>query len=165
MRVNTIRYPYIPMDRTIKYVPKDNTFMLQAREVARQFSCDKIMPVGAVVVKDGEIIGIGANTSKYHHKHGCNRIKLGLGSGQGYELCEGCNPKYHSEPAAIADAIKNGFPVQGADIYIWGGWFCCEGCWNAIIQVGIQDVYFMENSEKLFCKEHPDNIIGKQFLV
>ncbi len=151
------------MDRTIKYVPRDNTFLLQAKEYARAHSLVETMPGAAVVVKDGVIIGIGANTSTYHKKHGCERIRQGCGTGKGYELCEGCNPKHHSEQSAIKNAIKNGFHTEGADLYLWGYWWCCEMCWNVIIGAGIKDVYLMEKSEVLFHKEHPDNILGHQF--
>ncbi len=161
--MNNIQYPYIPLNRTIEYVPKDNAFILMAKEFARNNSLDKTMPGAAVVVKDGEVIGIGANGSDYHEKHGCERVRQGCGSGKGYELCEGCHPKNHSEPSAIADAQSNGFTTEGADIYLWGHWWCCESCWNVMISAGIAQVYLMEGSEVLFCKEHPDNIVGRQF--
>ncbi len=158
-----IRYPYIPMDRTIQYVPKDNTFILQAKEYAQKHFLVETMPGAAVIVRDGEIIGVGSNTSAYHKKHGCERIRQGCGTGKGYELCEGCNPKHHSEQVAIVNVIKNGLHTEGADLYLWGDWWCCEMCWNAIIAAGIKDVYLMEKSEVLFHKEHPDNILGRQF--
>lgn len=161
--MNNIQYPYIPLNRTIEYVPKDNAFILMAKEFARKNSLDKTMPGAAVVVKDGEVIGIGANGSDYHEKHGCERVRQGCGSGKGYELCEGCHPKNHSEPSAIADAQSNEFSTEGADIYLWGHWWCCESCWNVMIAAGIAQVYLMEGSEVLFCKEHPDNIVGRQF--
>ncbi len=161
--MNDIQYPYIPLNKTIEYVPKDNAFILMAKEFARKNSLDKTMPGAAVVVKDGEVIGIGANGSDYHEKHGCERVRQGCGSGKGYELCEGCHPKNHSEPTAIADAQNKGFTTEGADLYLWGHWWCCESCWKVMITAGIAQVYLMEGSEILFHKEHPDNIIGRQF--
>jgi deoxycytidylate deaminase len=158
-----IVYPYIPADRTIKYVPKDNTFILQAKEYARTHALDNTLPTGAVIVKEGEVIGLGANGSRYHLYHECERVKQGCGSGKGYELCEGCNPKNHAEASTIINTLNNGFSTVGADLYLWGDWFCCESCWNYIISAGIKDVYLMEGSERLFHKEHPDNIIGHQF--
>ena len=157
-----IQYPYLPEGREIKYVPLTNSFMSRAKEVARAQSLDKVMPGAAVIVKDGAIIGEGANGSDYHETHECERVKQGCGSGQGYELCEGCHPKNHSEPTAIADALSKGFSTEGADIYLWGHWWCCESCWNEMIKAGIKDVYLMEGSEILFCKEHPENVVGRQ---
>lgn len=165
--MKNIQYPYIPVNRTIRYVPKDNAFILMAKEFARKHSLDKTMPGAAVVVKEvegePEVIGIGANGSDYHETHECERVKQGCGSGQGYELCEGCHPKNHSEPSAIADAQSEGHSTEGADIYLWGHWWCCESCWNVMIEAGIRNVYLMEGSEILFRKEHPDNIVGRQF--
>lgn len=161
--MKNIQYPYLPEGREIKYVPLSNPFMARAKEVARSYSLDAVMPGGAVVVKDGTIIGEDANGSDYHEIHGCERVKQGCASGQGYELCEGCHPKNHSEPSAIADALSNGFTAEGADIYLWGHWWCCESCWHAMIKAGISNVYLMDGSEILFCKEHPDNIVGRQF--
>lgn len=158
----SIKYPFLPEGREIKYVPADNPYMVEAKEYARAHSLDKVMPGAAVLVKDGNVIGRGANGSDYHETHGCERVKQGCASGQGYELCEGCHPKNHSEPTAIADARSMGNDVADADIYLWGHWWCCEPCWKAMIEAGIRNVYLMEQSEILFCKDHPENIVGRQ---
>ncbi|RJQ33960.1 hypothetical protein C4568_03440 [Candidatus Parcubacteria bacterium] len=158
-----IPYPYLPEGHEIKYVPADNPFMLEAKNYSREHSLDSTVPTGSVVVKNGEIIGRGANGSDYHKTHECERVKRGIPTGQGYELCEGCHPKNHSEPRAIADAKKKGHDTKGADLYLWGHWWACEPCWNAIIEGGIANVYLMEKSQELYNKEHPDNVIGRQF--
>ncbi|HEY4516789.1 MAG TPA: deaminase [Candidatus Paceibacterota bacterium] len=158
-----IDYPYLPAGRDIKYVPADNPFMQEAREYARHNSKDFNQQIGSVVVKDGIVIGRGANDSDYHKTHECERVKRGIPTGQQYELCEGCHPKNHSEPRAIADAKKNGHDTKGADLYLWGHWWACETCWQTMIAAGIKNFYLMEGSEKLFNKSHPKNIIGKQF--
>jgi deoxycytidylate deaminase len=158
-----IKYPYLPEGRTILYVPISNKYILEAKEYARSHSLDKSMPNGTVLVKDGEIIGRGANGSNYHELHGCGRVRQNIPTGQGYELCEGCHPKNHGEPKAIQDAIKNGKDPIGADVYLWGHWWCCEPCWNTMISAGIRNVYLLEGSENLFNRESPNNVIGKQF--
>lgn len=163
METKTIKYPYLPEGRTILYVGEDNLFMQEAKKYAQEHSLDKIMPNGTVIVKDGKIIGRGANGSTYHDTHECQRIKQNIPTGQGYELCEGCHPKNHGEPKAIKEAEENGVDTNLADAYIWGHWWCCEPCWNAMISAGIKNVYLLENSKILFNKEHSDNIIGKQF--
>lgn len=161
----TVEYPYIPDGRTIEYVPADNEFMQRAKEVARTESKDKAMPNASVIVKNGEIIGEGANGSDWHEDNGCERVKLNMPSGQGYELCEGCHPKNHSEPTAIADAVEQNNDTEGADLYLWGHWWCCEPCWGSIKAAGVSQIYLIEDSEVLFDKNHPDNIIGRQFEV
>ena len=117
-----VKYPYIPAGRTILYAGEDNKYMQEARKYAREHSLDKLMPNGTVIVKDGVIIGHGANGSTYHDNHECERVKLGIPTGQGYELCEGCHPKNHGEPKAIKEAQENGEDVNGADVYLWGHW-------------------------------------------
>ena len=163
MEKKDIKYPYLPEGREIKYVSADNQFMKMARSFAQNHSLDKIMPNACVIVKDDVVLAIGANGSDFHENNECERIKQGIPTGQGYELCEGCHPKNHGEQSAINDAFSNGKNVQGADLYLWGHWWCCEPCWNAMNQAGIKDVYLLQGSEILFNKNHPDNIVGRQF--
>lgn len=158
-----IIYPYIPEGRTIDYVDSNNLIMLLARTYAKNHSLDKTMPGAAIIVKDGKILGMGANGSNYHKEKPCQRVVLGCKSGEGYELCEGCHPKNHSERKAIQNAHKNGHNTEGADLYLWGHWWCCKPCWEAMEAAGIKRVFLLENSEVLFNKECPGNIVGKQF--
>ncbi len=161
--MSDITYPYLPSGRTILYVPESDAFIQEARAYAKEHSLDDTVQTGSVIVKDGEIIGRGANGTDYHKTHECERVKRGIPTGQHYELCEGCHPNNHSEPRAIADALKNGHKTLGTDLYLWGHWWCCEPCWNAIIKAGIENVYLLKDSEKLFNKAHPNNIVSKQF--
>lgn len=158
-----IEYPYLPEGREILYVPADNEFMEEAREYAKKHSLDKTMPNASVIVRDGKVIALGANGSNFHDNNECERIKQNTPTGQGYELCEGCHPKNHGEQSAILNAKENEVDIKGSDLYLWGHWWCCESCWNAMIKVGIKDVYLLKDSEKLFNKSHPDNVVGKQF--
>lgn len=160
MTKNEIKYPFIPKDETILYVDEQNQYMLAAKNYAREHSLDKNMPTGAVVVLDGKIIGRGANGSDYHDKFGCERVRRGIPTGEGYELCEGCHPRNHSEPKAIADADQT---LDGSELYLWGHWWACEPCWKAIKKAGIKKVYLMQDSHRLYNKAHKDNIVGKQF--
>ncbi len=158
-----VTYPYMPEGAKIRYVPGDDRFMQLAKETARASSLDTTMPTGSVVVKDGKVIGRGANGSDYHKTHVCERVRQNVPTGQGYELCEGCHPKNHSEPRAIADAKANGEDPNGAEIYLWGHWWCCEPCWNAMLGAGIKTVHLLKRSEVLFNKEAEGNVVGQQF--
>ena len=158
-----IIYPYLPEGRLIRYVNAQNRYMVLAKEFARKHSLDAVMPGAAVIVRSGVILGMGANGSDYHKTHQCQRVILGCKSGEGYELCEGCHPKNHSEQKAIKNAQDYGNDTNGAVLHLWGHWWCCQDCWEAIIQAGISQVFLLENSEALFNKEHPDNIVGRQF--
>ena len=136
---------------------------MEAKRVAQELSLDKNMTVGSIIVKNRTLLGIGANGSDYHKTNKCERVLRGIPTGQGYDLCEGCHPKNHSEAKAIANARRLNEDLQGASIYTWGHWWCCEECWKKMIEVGIQDVYLMTGSDVLFNKGHPDNIVGKQY--
>jgi deoxycytidylate deaminase len=160
--VDRIEYPYMPQEGQIRYVRGQNEFMQQAKENARKHSLDAVMPNASVLVKDGRIIGRGANGSTYHDTHECERIKRGIPTGEGYELCEGCHPKNHSEPKAIADALAQGHNPKDAEIYLWGHWWCCEPCWKAMLDNGVRVVHLLQDSQKLFNKNHPENIVGRQ---
>lgn len=172
--MNSIAYPYLPEGKTIKYVGGDNAFMRAAKEYAKEHSTDRQHPTGAVVVKDGEIIGRGANQvplkhpklKEFHKKGWCVRKILKVKSGEGYWMCPGCSsPSDHGEQQAVRDALKHEKGVEGADLYLWGHWWCCEPCWNAMIDGGIKDVYLIEGSERMFDKNHGENIIGRQFDI
>jgi deoxycytidylate deaminase len=155
--------PFVPEGRTLLYVPLDNPYMKEAKEYAKLHSLDKEMPNTSIIVKDGVVIGRGANGSTYHDTHECERVKNNIPTGEGYELCEGCHPKNHGEGKAIQDAIDLGNDMSGADLYMWGHWWCCKPCWERIISVGIKDVYVLEDSDILFNKKDPNNVIGHQF--
>jgi deoxycytidylate deaminase len=158
-----IEYPYLPEGRTILYVPESNQFIQEAKRFAKENSLDSNFPTGSVLVKDNKIIGFGANGSDYHKNNTCERIKNNIPTGQGYELCEGCHPKNHSERKAIKNAIDSGLDSKGTDLYLWGHWWCCEPCWQEMISSGIKNVYLMEGSDTLFDKNNPNNKVGHQF--
>lgn len=143
-----------------QYVGMDNPFMQAAREYAKKYKSNLAHPAAAVIVKDSEIIGVGSIGSNSYHINGCERVRLHMPTGQGYELCKGCDYIYHSESRAISDATHS---AQDADLYLWGHWWCCEPCWKAMRKACIRTVYLLKDSEILFNKSHPDNIVGRQF--
>lgn len=157
---HSIKYPYIPAGKTIEYVPEGNQFMEAAKVAAQTMSLDSAVPTGSAIVKDGKVVAVGANGSDYHKTHQCRRVLLGIPTGQGYELCEGCSPKNHSEPKAIEAARAKGVDTGGADLYLWGHWWCCEPCWTAMAAADINQVYLLEGSEVFFDKTHPKNTLA-----
>jgi len=165
MKEESYEMPYFSGEMIFRFVSIENKFMKSAMLFARENSLDKIMPIGSVLVKDNNIIGLGANGSDYHNKNICKRISLNIATGQGYDLCEGCHYKNHSEQRAISDAIIKGFNIRGSDLYLWGHWWCCRWCRNLIISSNIKNIYLLEKSEILFNKNKKGNIVGKQFLI
>ena len=142
--------PYIPKGKELLYVDSDHEFMQMARHAAQQGSLDKSHPTGAVLVQAGIPIGAGANGSSLHTRIGCVRKLFRVPTGQLYGLCGGCSPKNHAEQKAIKDALKKGKHVEGADIYLWGHWWCCESCWKAMIKAGINNVYLPKKAWEQF---------------
>jgi deoxycytidylate deaminase len=167
-----VKYPYIPKGRTILYVSENNTFIKAARVSAYKLSKDKLQSTGAVVVRDGRIIGSGANQvilknsklQELHRKGFCLRKLLKVKSGTKYWLCPACSgSRTHAESQAVLDTRKNGEDIVGADLYLWGHWWCCKPCWDNIIKAGIRNVYLLEGSEKLFNTKSSNHILGRQF--
>lgn len=135
------KLPYLPESREILYVSAENKFMQAAKKVAETKSLDAGFKTGAVIVKDGEIIGEGANGSNFHQKFGCIRKFLKIKTGKKYWLCPGCLPHNHAEQSALADVKFRGISPQGADLYLWGHWWCCQSCWAKMIEAEIENVY------------------------
>jgi deoxycytidylate deaminase len=146
-----------------EYADMDNPYMKAAKEYARLHSLDKTMPNSSIIVKEGKIVAQGANGSTYHDTHVCERVRLKIPTGQGYELCEGCHPKNHGEARAIADAEARSVDVSGGDLYLWGHWWLCRWCRERLSKVGIKKIFLLKNAEVLFNKNKGGNIIGKQF--
>lgn len=154
----TIKYPYLPEGREIKYVPEDNVFMQAARRACEEIATDINRPTGAVLVKDGKIISRVGNRApitnrkliELHGRGYCIRRMLKVKTGSKYWLCPGCcAPKYHSEWSAVREAGKL-IDARGADVYLWGHWWCCKPCWDAMIKGGIRDVYLLDTSAEKF---------------
>jgi deoxycytidylate deaminase len=152
-------YPYLPEGREIKYVAETDLFISEAKRIRKEFSTDEGHPTGAVVVLGDEIIGRGANQSALknkklidlHKKGVCVRRFLKIPSGQKYWMCPGCSKnKHHAEARAVKDALKNGKSPKGADLYLYGHWWCCKPCWDEMIAAGIKNVYLVEGATEQF---------------
>lgn len=150
------KLPYLPSGWEIQYVPAENKWIKEAQAAAGDLSTDGNHPTGAVIVLDKKIIGRGANRSNFHRYIGCVRKFLRhlmtVPSGKMYWTCHGCSPRYHAEQSAIRDAIKKGNKTKGADLYLWGHWWCCESCWDQIIKAEIGQVFLIEGAKEKFGK-------------
>jgi deoxycytidylate deaminase len=156
-----IDYPYLPEGRTIKHVPVTNVFMAEAQRVRAELSTEKNYPTGAVVVKDSTIVGQAGNQAalknktlqEFHRTKLCLRKVFKIPSGQKYWVCPGCAKyQHHAEWGAVRDAVKRAGNITGADLYLYGHWWCCKPCWKSMIDAGIRDVYLVEGAFELFEK-------------
>ena len=107
-----------------------NEFMKAAKELADSNIVTKVGgPFGAVVVKDGKIIGRGSN-----HVLGNN------------------DPTAHAEVMAIRDACKNigSYDLSGCEIYTSS--YPCPMCFSAVIWANIKKIYYgntVEDTDKI----------------
>ncbi len=156
-----MKYPYLPEGRIIKYVPVTDIYMAEAKRVRDELSTEKNYSTGAVVVMDGQIVGKAGNQAvlknkklqEFHRTKLCLRKLFRIPSGQKYWVCPGCATyKQHAEWGAVKDASRGRTSLVDADLYLYGHWWCCKPCWDAMIAAGIRDVYLVEGAFELFEK-------------
>lgn len=147
-----IRHPY--KSDKIVYEYSESEFLEEAKKVMERESLDKGWPVGLVYVNNGKVISWGANGSTYHETHECERRKLNVPTGTGYELCEGCHPKNHAEAKAIYKATELGVydQLKGGTSYMYGHWWACESCTNFLIDAGIVTMVMSKSWTKNYFK-------------
>ena len=119
------------------YVTKwDIRFMEFADLTVARWSKDRSSKVGAVIVKDREIVTTGYNGIA----RGCN---------DDVEARHQRSEKYgwfvHAEPNAIINAARQGKSTLGCDMYL--NWYPCDVCASYVVQAGI---------EKLFVDQEPE---------
>ena len=98
--------------------------------------------VGAVLVKDSQILSTGYNGAPKGLPHceqvGCLREKMGVKPGERHELCRGL----HAEQNAIIQAAYHGVSVKDAILY------CttrpCVICTKMLINAGIKEIVYIE---------------------
>jgi dCMP deaminase len=121
----------------IKRPTWDEYFLAICNLVASRSTCLR-RQVGAVVVKDKQILASGYNGAPTGIEHcdvvGCLREEMGVPSGQRHELCRAL----HAEQNAFLQAAKHGVSLNGATLYVTTQ--PCSICAKMIINVGIKKV-------------------------
>jgi len=111
----------------------DEYFMQIAKDAATRATCDR-KHIGAVIVRDKAILSTGYNGAPRGLPH-CDDA--------GHELVEGhCVRTVHAEANAIAQAAKNGVPIDGATLYTSAS--PCYDCFKLLINSGIVRVVYGE---------------------
>lgn len=148
MPLPTIKYPYLPEGQTYHYVPADNEFMAVAKRNMERSGCRK-HATSAVAVKDGAIVAEGSNAGVFVTI--CPRVYKGYGTGQGYRYCSDyCGQQGHAEVMLVRDAAAKGVDLTGADVYLYGHWWACQKCWDALLAAHIGRLFLSEGSEQTF---------------
>lgn len=122
--------------------PSWHQYFMQMAELASSRSTCLRRKVGAVVVKNNQIISTGYNGSPKRIRHcsetGCIRLQQNVPSGERHELCRGV----HAEQNAIIQAAINGSSLQDASIYCTNQ--PCVICSKMIINAEIANIYIKE---------------------
>jgi dCMP deaminase len=134
--------PYFVPEATQEEI--DINYMEEAYFVSYMSTCNS-RQVGVVIVRDGCILGTGANSSPIgislckDANETCKRRRIGYSSGEGLEYC----PAVHAEIEALLDCNRNKKQTGGATLY---GWCCqpCVRCAGAIINAGIKRVVCLD---------------------
>jgi dCMP deaminase len=114
-------------------------FMEIAELVSTRSTCTR-RQVGAVAVRDSNILSTGYNGAPSKTKHcaivGCVREELNVPSGERHELCRAV----HAEQNVIIQAAKNGVSLK--DTVLYTTTFPCVICTKMIINVGIKKIFY-----------------------
>jgi dCMP deaminase len=124
--------------RTNKKRPSwDEYFLSIAHLVATRSTCLR-RQVGAVVVKNKQILATGYNGAPMGITHcdevGCLREKMNIPSGERHELCRAL----HAEQNAFLQAARHGVNLDGSVLYVTIQ--PCAICAKMIINAGIKKI-------------------------
>jgi dCMP deaminase len=130
----------------IKRPSWDEYFLAIARTVSTRSTCFR-NKVGAVIVKNKEIISTGYNGAPTYQKNclelgNCYRNLHSIPSGTQLERCRAVGS--HAESNAVVLAAKNGHSTNGGTIYITGHRFICNQCKAIIANAGIVRVVLQD---------------------
>ncbi|MCR4440482.1 MAG: dCMP deaminase family protein [bacterium] len=117
----------------------DDYFLNVAAVVATRSSCLRTK-VGAVIVRDRDIVSTGYNGAPKYQPHclelgSCYRDAHGIPSGTRLELCRAVGS--HAESNAIALAARNGHSTRGTTMFIVGHRHICNQCKAQIANAGV----------------------------
>jgi dCMP deaminase len=120
--------------------PTWNEYFLMLAKLAATRSTCLAFPVGAVIVKNKQVVGTGYNGSPSGSAH-CTT------QGYCYPGLSSCDASktlpsraVHAEANAIAQAAKNGVSTDGASIYVTLE--PCLSCLKLIISAGIKEIFY-----------------------
>lgn len=107
--------------------------------------------IGAVIVKNGKIIGTGHNGNSVNIPPcsviGCAKDYFKFRSGLRNELCTGIC----AEQRAMIDAIKKGNDLKGTELY--STYSPCVSCSRYMIEFGIKTVFYKQEYNDAFARQ------------
>ncbi len=135
----------------IKYANYQNFYIQAAKDVANQESGCSWWNTGAVIVDNlGQIIAQGANSGQ-NYIIPCLRYQHNCSSGKGYKYCrDECIQTSHAEVSAINNLSDEDKTTPGKSLYLFGHYWCCQSCWQAMISAGIYRVCLLLDAQNIF---------------
>jgi dCMP deaminase len=131
--------------------PSWHQYFMQMAELAATRSTCLRREVGAVIVKDNQIISTGYNGSPKRIRHcadtGCIRLKNNIPSGERHELCRGV----HAEQNAIIQAAINGTSLKGATVYCTNQ--PCVICSKLLINSEVSNIFIRDTYDDELAQE------------
>ena len=112
----------------------DTVYMNVAREIATLSHCNR-SKVGAVLVKDGNVISFGYNGTPSGMDNCCERDNVTLPH------------VIHAEVNAVLKAARTGTSVDGSTLYLTLS--PCLDCSKLILQAGVKRVVYLETYRNL----------------
>ncbi len=117
-----------------------NEYFMEMAELASRRSTCLRRKVGAVIVKDNQVLATGYNGAPKGLANCCDlgtclRRELKVPSGQRHELCRAV----HAEANAITQCAVNGVSCKGAVLYVTDS--PCVMCLKQLINAGIVKIY------------------------
>ena len=130
----------------------DTSMMKEARKEAQKTG-DWWRQVGAVLVKNGEILirGYNRDLPSDHTPYQVGEVRDFLKAGERHELAS----TIHAEENIIAQAAKKGISLEGTSIYVTV--FPCPVCAKLIAFAGIKNLYFGEGGSNFDAKKVLDS--------
>ncbi len=129
------------MEAEYKRPTWDQYFMRMAYLAASRSNCTR-RKVGAVIVRDNQVMATGYNGPPVHAVNcdvvGCIRDELNVPSGERHELCRGL----HAEQNAIIEAAVNGVSIKNAKIYVTT--HPCVVCSKMLMNAHIDEIIYAE---------------------
>lgn len=135
-------------------------YMNIAKEVSKRSTCMSTQ-LGAIIVRDDQIIATGYNgaprkTMDCQQRGECLRRKLGIPSGERYELCR----SVHAEQNAIINAARAGVSLLDGDLYLYAvkvyngentivNAVPCFVCKKLVINAGLKNAYCMNKDGEI----------------
>lgn len=120
-----------------------NDYFMEMAELASRRSTCLRRKVGAVIVKENQVLATGYNGAPKGLPNCCDigsclRQELSIPSGERHELCRAV----HAENNAITQCAVNGVSCKGAVLYVTAS--PCVMCLKQIINAGITKIYAKE---------------------